>query len=418
MRSRIIIVLAALLWAAPARADETEGARLFREGRAQMLEGRFDDACPKIAESQRLEPHVGTLLNLAACHERQGKVASAWVEYQKALTAARADGQPERARLAQQRIDVLEPRVPWLNIAPPLGTPAGDLLVTLDGAAVQPVAWGKEMPVDPGPHVVGARTPGRPPFEQSLTLHEGEHATSTIDFGSAEPLPPEGPAPRVIVDPNPKDEGAATNPAEARSRWVFEPGVFVGYLSAATDRAELKGSASAIGVSSPSTSSGSAPASCASVGCSYSIASQPGAVIGPNLFAGYVLSDDFTAGLRLLAAPRIDHGGGSIVAIGPSVSFRATRSWSFGAWALLGSATVGVRTGGVVEAPAPYRADQSSYVAMSASTDLGVGLGFEAAFRLVEVPRGALLVTSTPFFLVGSNGTAFTLPLGLAYRFR
>ena len=44
MPARITIAAAALLWAAPARADETEGARLFGEGRAKMLEGRFDAA--------------------------------------------------------------------------------------------------------------------------------------------------------------------------------------------------------------------------------------------------------------------------------------------------------------------------------------------------------------------------------------
>src|SRR5437660_1146046 len=93
-RRRVAAALAALPLAlalahtTTAFADDTEGERTFRQGRALMLEGRFDEACPLLEESQRLEPHVGTLLNVAACHERQGRVGSAWVEYQKALTAA------------------------------------------------------------------------------------------------------------------------------------------------------------------------------------------------------------------------------------------------------------------------------------------------------------------------------------------
>src|SRR5690242_7835451 len=59
-----ILALSLTLMAPGARADESEGSRLFHEGRALMLQDRFEEACPKIAESQRLEPHVGTLLNL------------------------------------------------------------------------------------------------------------------------------------------------------------------------------------------------------------------------------------------------------------------------------------------------------------------------------------------------------------------
>lgn len=384
-----------------------------------MLSGLFDEACPKIAESQRLEPHVGTLLNLAACHERQGKVASAWVEYQKALTAARADGQPERARLAQQRADVLEPRVPWLKIATPLGTRAGELVVTLDGGTVQPAAWGKEMPVDPGPHVVGATSAGKPAFQQALDLREGEHAVATVTFGGGEPMPAESGPTKVIVDPGPGEAAKeAEKPAAApRSRWVLEPGLFVGFMTVKTGRADFSAPGS-VEVTNPTVQPTGETKSCASVGCSYSLGGQPGAVFGPNLFAGYAFSEEFTGGLRLLAGPRLDSGGGSVVVIGPSVSLRATRAWSFGAWALLGTATVGASTG-TITANLPYRANQNSgRNPMTATINIGAGLGFEVAWRLAELPRGALVLTMTPFFLSGENGTAWTIPIGAAYRFQ
>jgi hypothetical protein len=165
-----------------------------------MLEGRFDEACPKIAESNRIDPHTGTLLNLAACHEKQGKVASAWVEYEKALTAARAEGQAERVRFAQERSDALQARVPWLALDVPQGAPQ-DLSILLDGAPIQRLAWGKEMPVDPGGHVVKANARDRAPFEESLALAEGEHRTVRVAF--VQPTAPVGPEPSttLIVEP-------------------------------------------------------------------------------------------------------------------------------------------------------------------------------------------------------------------------
>ena len=58
--------------------DPAAAEWLFREGRALMKKGDFAPACAKLAESQRLDPAVGTLMNLAECEERIGRTASAW----------------------------------------------------------------------------------------------------------------------------------------------------------------------------------------------------------------------------------------------------------------------------------------------------------------------------------------------------
>jgi len=201
-----------------ASADETEAERLFREARKLMVEERFAEACPKLRESNELDPHVGTLLNLAACDERIGKVATAWVEYQKALTTAHAEGQVDRENLARQRLEVLEPRVPWLVLRVP--SDRSDATVTLDGAALAPAAWGKDMPVDPGPHVAAATAEGRARFEEAFELHEGEHRVIEVTMPALSAAPPaEAPVTAVAARP----EGApGASPNQARPGFHVE----------------------------------------------------------------------------------------------------------------------------------------------------------------------------------------------------
>src|SRR6185369_12893151 len=107
------------VYADPSNADRTLAAALFREGKALMDKGDYPAACGKLEESQRLDPGGGTILNLALCHEKQGKPATAWAEFIEALGIARRDHRQARVDLAEEHIAKLEPTLSKMTIVVP-----------------------------------------------------------------------------------------------------------------------------------------------------------------------------------------------------------------------------------------------------------------------------------------------------------
>src|SRR5215467_9817965 len=65
---------------------------LFQEGRRLMAAGKAVDACPKFAESERLDPSPGTMLNLANCYEKTDRPATAWATYREGVSIAASLG--------------------------------------------------------------------------------------------------------------------------------------------------------------------------------------------------------------------------------------------------------------------------------------------------------------------------------------
>lgn len=158
------LVLAALVAApAVARADASPTAgraeAAYREGRTLLEAKRYDDACPKLAESQKLDPGAGTLLALALCHEGQGKTATAWAELNEASRIGKKVGRTDLANAAQKRAQAMEPSLAKLVVRLPQA--ADDLSITCDGAALTATDLGSPFPVDPGEHKVEASAPGK-----------------------------------------------------------------------------------------------------------------------------------------------------------------------------------------------------------------------------------------------------------------
>lgn len=155
---RFRIALAIILLSSPALAEPTEDDKslaltLFRRGRELMEAKRIDEACASFAESQRLDPGGGTLLNLAVCHEEQGRTATAWAEFSDGLALARRDQRTDRVELAQTHMTALEPKLSRLVINAPSDAA---LRIVRNGGDVPAAALGIAVPVDPGRHVVEA----------------------------------------------------------------------------------------------------------------------------------------------------------------------------------------------------------------------------------------------------------------------
>jgi hypothetical protein len=166
-----ILAMVAVL-ARDARAgDPVLAESLFQQGRALMDRGDYAAACPRLSESYTQDPSTGTLLALAICQERSGKIASAWASYAEVVTRARREGRADREQAARERVESLEPTLSRLTIEVDATTSTlPGLVVTRDGNVVGRGAWGAPTPVDPGEHVVAAAAPGKEKWSTSVTI--------------------------------------------------------------------------------------------------------------------------------------------------------------------------------------------------------------------------------------------------------
>lgn len=161
--------------------DNALATILFQQGRALMSEGRIPEACQKLEESQRLHAGGGTLLNLALCHEQEGRLARSWSEFKEALIVARRDGRPDREVEAANHVDALEPRLSRLTIVVPPETQVEGLVIARDGRELGRAAWATSIPIDGGKHVVRATAPGKEPFTATVDLAT-ENDAQTVEI--------------------------------------------------------------------------------------------------------------------------------------------------------------------------------------------------------------------------------------------
>lgn len=181
-----------------AQAETGAAEALFRAGREAAKRGDHEVACAKFAESERLEPAVGTELNLALCEEQLQHLLSAWRLFR--LVIDRLPEGDSRRTMARRHFDALDARVPRVTLKAstlPPGTQIRQGSTRLTYSSL-----GVAIPVDVGELELVVAAPGRMDKHYRLTLAEGARETLHIEPGELVPQRTVDARPAAVKGPN------------------------------------------------------------------------------------------------------------------------------------------------------------------------------------------------------------------------
>lgn len=226
---RALLFSSALVGLAHAQgADPATAESLFRTGKELLAQKDYAHACPTLADSFRSDAATGTLLALAICYEGQGRMASAWRAYTEVANRSRRESRPDREKVAQSKVSLLEPQISLLTIVvPPEDRELDAIEIKRNGVAVSQSVWGKALAVDGGSQVIEVSARGKQRWRKTVSVASTQDlktitvplledeapapaAVATAPDEAAKPPPKVDPATKVDpapkVDPTPKVE--------------------------------------------------------------------------------------------------------------------------------------------------------------------------------------------------------------------
>jgi hypothetical protein len=157
------VIALGLVCSANAHAEpmstEARADRLFHSAEKKFDSGDYAGACADFSESLKLGPKLGTLLNLALCHETIGRLVTAWSEFSHAAAWATQNNQKDRHEFAVKHLLALEPRLPRIVLQLPADRAIDG--IDLDGEPVPEQRWYLPLYLDAGEHRLAVTSPGR-----------------------------------------------------------------------------------------------------------------------------------------------------------------------------------------------------------------------------------------------------------------
>ncbi len=227
------IGLALALFVSPALADDKATAEiLFNEGQRLMQAARYADACPKLADSQRLDPGIGTALYLGDCYEKINKLASAWGSFREAVSLAERSND-KRAPVAKRHADRLESSLSRLTLKVASDVPA-DVRIERNGKPIAAGEVGLAIPMDGGACTITADVPGRERWTSTVTIPDRDSSVQVIVHAGIipgkTPTPAPTPTPTAIPTPDPTPTPTPTpdEPQQSSGSGMRISGIIVG----------------------------------------------------------------------------------------------------------------------------------------------------------------------------------------------
>ena len=186
--------MASLFLASPPAAGQTPedlaNARTwFTQGTAYERNGAWEKALERFERALAIKQTPQLYLHIGYCREELDQLLEALEAYSRARKLARGEKFLDALRVAQQRSEALEPRIPKLTIVAPAD--AMNLRVWIDDVALSSDAIKEPVSMNPGPHSVRATADGARPFRRSLTLKVGEARRVELELEA----PPKEPVP-------------------------------------------------------------------------------------------------------------------------------------------------------------------------------------------------------------------------------
>jgi hypothetical protein len=223
-----LVVACALVSGLAGAEPNPEAEKLFRDARALLKAGKLPEACDAFAASSRLEPSVGTLLNLGDCRAKLGQTATAWAAFAEAGRLAKREHDAKRQAEADKRVAELDAKLSYLTIQLAPDAKMAGMAITRAGTPVDDALLGHAMPIDPGDYEIRATVAGFVDFSSRVTvgpdadkktvviqrLHKYAPIGSEVKTGKPDGAKPDGSKPDAPAKPEtkPDDEPAAPPP--------------------------------------------------------------------------------------------------------------------------------------------------------------------------------------------------------------